>query len=263
MSIPLSLDELAWKHWRAVALVALLIAAALIAHAWFAAHRSAAALSATLAASQKHLDAAAASEKARDAQLATQLAQIAALEKKVQTPQQALAALPSALPPLPQPITISPSAPSSANAQAGGAGNQPASAGANTRASNSANAQSAAQNGASLPAAPGVRAGAGGASASAAVPSNLAPIVANIPQADLQPLYDYFENCQATTLDRDTAKKDLADAQTQVTALTQQRDAAVTSAKGGSFWTRLRRGAKWFAIGAATGAVVGAVAAHH
>jgi uncharacterized membrane protein len=95
------------------------------------------------------------------------------------------------------------------------------------------------------------------------VPAELAPVVANIPQADLQPLYDYLENCQATTLGLDTAKKDLADAQTQVTALTSARNAAVSSASGGTFWTRLRRGAKWFAIGAATGAVAGAIAAHH
>ena len=74
-------------------------------------------------------DAAAADEKTRDAQLATQLAQISALEQKVQTPKQALAALPGALPPLPLPITLSsvpPSlasaGPASANAQSAGAG---------------------------------------------------------------------------------------------------------------------------------------------
>jgi hypothetical protein len=89
--------------------------------------------------------------------------------------------------------------------------------------------------------------------------------VANIPQQDLGPLYDYFENCKATTLGLDNAKKDLADEQTQVTALTKEREDAVSSGKGGSFWTRLRRGAKWFAIGAAAGAIAGgvAVAAHH
>jgi hypothetical protein len=92
----------------------------------------------------------------------------------------------------------------------------------------------------------------------------LAPVVANIPQQDLKPLYDYLENCQATTLGLDTAKKDLADEQSQVTALTNERNAVASSAKGGGFWTRLRRGAKWFAIGAAAGAIAGgvAVAAH-
>jgi hypothetical protein len=239
MSILLSIADALWRHWRSVTIAALLIAAAFIGYEWFAAHRSAAALSATLAASQQQITAAAASEKTRDAQLATQLAQISALEQKVQTPRQALAALPGALPPLPQPITLTSmppaAAPASANAQSAGAGNSSASAGA-----------------------PGVS-----SNAPPAVPSTLAPIVANIPQADLKPLYDYLENCQATTLDDTTARKDLADEQTQVTALTQQRDAAVASAKGGSFWTRFRRGAKWFAIGAATGAIAGAVAAHH
>jgi len=243
MSIFPSIIDAVWKHWRGVALIALLIAGAIVGHAWYVAHRSAAALSATLAASQKQIDAAAASERARDAQLATQLAQIAALEKQVQTPKQALAALPGALPPLPAPITfssapdaLSSAAPASANAPSNGVGNQSSTA--------------------------------GGSAASGLPPEIapvLAPVVADIPQQDLKPLYDYLENCQASTLGLTTAKKDLADEQTQVTALTQQRNAAVSSAKGGSFLTRLRRGAKWFAIGAAAGAIAGgvAVAAHH
>jgi len=244
MSIFLSIIDAVWKHWRGVALLALLVAAAIVGEAWFSAHRSAAALSATLAASQKQIDAAADAEKTRDAQLATQLAQIAALEKQVQTPKQALAALPGALPPLPAPITFS-SAPDALSS----APPEPASAppsGAGNRSS----------------------AAVGGAAASA-LPPEIAPVlatvVANIPQQDLKPLYDYFENCRASALGLDTAKKDLADEQTQVTALTQQRNAAVSSAKGGSFLTRLRRGAKWFAIGAAAGAIAGgvAVAAHH
>jgi hypothetical protein len=251
MSTFLSIVNAIAKHWRSVAIAALLCAGALIGYEWFAAHRSAAALSATLAASQQQITAAAADEKTRDAQLATQLAQISALEQKVQTPKQALAALPGALPPLPLPITLSSVPPSlaSANAQSAGAGTQSASA---PSAAPSAGAHAAASPGAS----------GAGSNAAAAVPSTLAPIVANIPQADLKPLYYYLENCQATTLDDTTARKDLTDEQTEVTALTQQRDAAVSSAKGGAFWTRFRRGAKWFAIGAATGAIAGAVAAH-
>jgi len=244
MSIILSMIELAAKHWRAIALLALTAAAGLAARAWFVDHRSAAALSATLAASQQEVSAAAAQEKSRDAQLATQLAQIAALEKKVQTPQQALAALPGALPPLPLPITLNEN---SAQLGPAAAGNQ------SPRDSNSAAAPAAA---AAPTAQPGTPAGAG------IVPSDIAPVIANIPQQDLKPLYDYLEQCQATTLDRDAARKDLTDAQTQVTALTQAKDAAVASAHGGGFWKQLRRGAKWFAIGAAVGAAAGA-AAHH
>jgi hypothetical protein len=258
MSIFLSIVDFVGKHWRGAALVALLAVAGFVGQAWYSAHRAAAALSATLASSQKQIDAAAAQEKTTDAQLATQLAQIAALEKKVQTPQQALAALPGALPPLPVPITLSSNpetsstATSTSNAQSARAGNSsakpaPAASGAQT---------------AAIPGTPSVGT-TGNAEPTPAVPTDLAPIVANIPQADLKPLYDYLENCQATTLDDTAARKDLTDEQTQVAALTKARDAAVSSASGGSFWTRFRRGAKWFAIGAAAGAVTGAVAAHH
>jgi hypothetical protein len=226
--------EAAAKHWRALALLALAAAAGLAARAWFVDHRSAAALSATLAASQQQVAAAAAQEKSRDAQLATQLAQIAALEKQVQTPQQALAALP----PLPLPITLSAN-----SAQLGPAANY------SPQNSNSAAAASA---GAAPTAQPGTPA------AAPIVPPGIAPVIANIPQQDLKPLYDYLEQCQATTLDRDAARKDLSDAQTQVTALTQAKDAAVASAKGGGFWKQLRRGAKWFAIGAAGASTGGA-----
>jgi hypothetical protein len=262
MSIFLSIVDFAWKHWRGVALFALLVVSAFVAHAWLGARRSAAALSATLAASQKQVDAEAADEKTRDAQLATQLSQIAALERKVQTPQQALAALPGALPPLPQPITLSSSSPAPSSAtpatstgQVTRAGNKSVDGAGAAGAAKSAGAQTAAS-----PGAPSAN-----ASPTPAVPTDLAPIVANIPQADLKPLYDYLENCQATTLDDSTARKDLADEQTQITALTKERDAAVSSAKGGGFWTRFRRGAKWFAIGAAAGAIAGGavVAAHH
>jgi hypothetical protein len=259
MSIFLSIADAAWKHWRGVTLLALLVAAAILGQAWYAAHRSAAALSATLATWQQQIDAAATNEKARDAHLATQLAQIAALEKQVQTPQQAFAALPGALPPLPVPITfssvpaaLSSAAPAFTNSTSSGAGNQ------SPGASNSTAAHSGA-----APTPTGAKSAAAPALPTEVAPV-LAPLIANIPQQDLDPLYDYFENCQATTVGLDTAKKDLADEQTQVTALTKERDAVVSSAKGGGFWTRLRRGAKWFAIGAAAGAVAGgvAVAAH-
>ncbi|MGB6199130.1 MAG: hypothetical protein WBF35_06235, partial [Candidatus Acidiferrales bacterium] len=162
---------------------------------------------------------------------------------------------------LPLPITLS-NAPSAVASVAENAlaGSQNAEVGKQSgNAANSAGAQSAASP--ESPNATSVAVAAG----PPAVPSTLAPIVANIPQADLTPLYDYLENCQATTLDDAAARKDFTDEQTEVTALTKERDAAVATSKGGGFWTRLRRGAKWFAIGAATGAVVGsvAVAAHH
>jgi hypothetical protein len=45
----------------------------------------------------------------------------------------------------------------------------------------------------------------------------------------------------------------LSDEHDKVAALTHERDAAVKAAKGGGFWTRTRRAAKWFLIGAGAG----------
>jgi hypothetical protein len=87
-----------------------------------------------------------------------------------------------------------------------------------------------------------------------------APASITVPQADLKPLYDALADCRACALERDALKKDLADEQAKTTALLRERDAAVAAARGGAFWSRLKRSAKWFAIGAALGAVA---ASHH
>ena len=78
--------------------------------------------------------------------------------------------------------------------------------------------------------------------------------IIDIPQPDLKPLYDSLQDCRACALERDATKKDLADEQAQVAALTRERNAAVTAARGGNFWSRLKQAAKWFAIGVAAGA---------
>jgi hypothetical protein len=80
-----------------------------------------------------------------------------------------------------------------------------------------------------------------------------------IPQADLKPLYDDLQECRATALRAASTQKDLTDAQAAQAALTKERDAAIATARGGSFWSKLKRSAKWFAIGLA----IGAAAAHH
>jgi hypothetical protein len=47
----------------------------------------------------------------------------------------------------------------------------------------------------------------------------------------------------------------LTDEKTKTAALTKERDAAVRAAKGGSVLRRIARAGKWFAIGAAAGAI--------
>lgn len=88
-----------------------------------------------------------------------------------------------------------------------------------------------------------------------------APAIIAVPQADLQPLFDHLEECRACEERLATAQQDLNDERAKVTALTLERDAAAKAARGGGFWSRLRSGAKWFAIGAAAGALA-ASAAH-
>jgi hypothetical protein len=73
------------------------------------------------------------------------------------------------------------------------------------------------------------------------------------------PLYDDLQDCRAGALKNDVLEKNLADEKTRSAALMRERDAANAAAHGGTFLTRLKRAAKWFAIGLAVGAVV----AHH
>jgi hypothetical protein len=82
-----------------------------------------------------------------------------------------------------------------------------------------------------------------------------------IPAQDLKPLYDFSLDCQACQAKLSAAQNDLADEQKKTAALTHERDDALRIAKGGSFLRRITRAAKWFAIGAAAGAIV-AKAAH-
>ena len=84
----------------------------------------------------------------------------------------------------------------------------------------------------------------------------------SVPQPDLVPLYDDLQDCRANSAQNDSLKKDLSDEKNRSAALLHERDAAITFAHGGTFLARLKRAAKWFAIGAATGAAVAAVARH-
>jgi hypothetical protein len=82
-----------------------------------------------------------------------------------------------------------------------------------------------------------------------------------IPAEDLKPLYDFTIDCKACQAKLSTAQADLTDERQKATALTRERDDALRIARGGSILRRITRAAKWFAIGAAAGAVA-AKAAH-
>ncbi|MBS1842458.1 MAG: hypothetical protein JSS69_08320 [Acidobacteria bacterium] len=76
-----------------------------------------------------------------------------------------------------------------------------------------------------------------------------------LPTEDLKPLYDFAIDCKACQAKLAAATADLADEKTKSEALSRERDAASTAAKGGSLRQRLGRAAKWFAIGALAGAI--------
>jgi hypothetical protein len=62
-------------------------------------------------------------------------------------------------------------------------------------------------------------------------------------------------DCKACQAKLTAAQSDLADEKSKSATLTKSRDAAVKAANGGSILQRTLRAAKWFAIGAAAGAL--------
>lgn len=245
-----------------------LLLAGLALSAWLQSRGEQQRLQSTLAAQKKLLDAADAREFDRTAALANALAQITALKRTVQTPEQIISDLPKYLP-LPQPITLN--APSATNAattlSAGQKSGQGTSASEHKGAADkkplagsppltdATPAATAARAADSLPNAPA----AAGATIPACDPT--AGCDARIPAADLKPLYDYVQDCRACQAELTVAKQNAADDAAKLAALTKERDAAFTAAKGGTFLRRLRRNALWFAVGAATGSAAGYVAA--
>ena len=83
---------------------------------------------------------------------------------------------------------------------------------------------------------------------------------AQIPAADLKPLYDYVQDCRSCQAQLAAAQQNRTDDATKFEAMTRERDAAVIAAKGGTLWRRFRRNLEWFAIGAIIGATAGAAA---
>jgi septal ring factor EnvC (AmiA/AmiB activator) len=110
----------------------------------------------------------------------------------------------------------------------------------------------------SAPTAPGQHLPGAEPSSATTNPSQAQVIIA---AEDLKPLHDFTLDCQACQAKLASAQGDLADEKSKSSALTQERDQALKIARGGSAWRRIARAAKWFAIGAAAGAVA-AKAAH-
>jgi hypothetical protein len=90
-----------------IATTAALIAVLITADTWRTARRSSAQLTATLQSEKTLIEQAAAREQQRNTQLATALLSIAAEKRRIQTPQQAVGAIPSVLPTLPLPVKVS------------------------------------------------------------------------------------------------------------------------------------------------------------
>lgn len=93
--------------------------------------------------------------------------------------------------------------------------------------------------------------------------------VVTIPQEDLPFLRDTVESCKECDVKLTAAQADLGSrderlrlAAQQLSAMQNQRDAALKALKGGAFWTRLKRNTKWFLIGGLTGGAF-VYATHH
>ena len=93
----------------------------------------------------------------------------------------------------------------------------------------------------------------------AARPNSNQPRVA-LPVDDLKPLYDFAVGCKACQAKLSASQNDLKDEQAKTAALSRERDSALQAARGGSVMKKVVRAAKWFAIGAAAGAVAAKLA---
>ncbi len=196
---------------------------------WQADRRDRAQLSTQLAAAQQTIAQATVNQHDRDAALNQTLAQIAAQKQAKVTPDQILTALPQALS-LPAPITLRPSTPENVGAPF---------IVPTTDATSPTAPHAATQS--RLPDNP--------------TPKPGQPADAIVPAADLKPLYDFALDCKACQAKLAASQSDLTDEKTKTAALAKQRDAAIRAAKGGSALRRIARAAKWFAIGAAAGAI--------
>lgn len=90
-------------------------------------------------------------------------------------------------------------------------------------------------------------------------PPNRQPTNITLPAEDLKPLYDFAVDCRACEAKLAASQADLADEKAKTEAVSRERDDALRAARGGSIWRRIGRAAKWFALGAAAGALAAKV----
>ena len=235
-----------------IAFFAALLIAAMSFHAWLASHDEQQRLQSTLAAQKQLFDAADARETARTAALNDTLAAINKLKSSTLTPDQVLSALPKYLS-LPQPITLANTSarpPAASLIGRGGSQTRPF-----TPPSSTQQGTAPSENSAPVPSAPSPNSPSAPSALSAFVSPEKLPSApaAQIPVADLKPLFDFVQDCRSCQAQLAAAKQNSADDAAKIAALTRERDAALTAAKGGTFLRRLRRNALWFAVGAGIG----------
>jgi hypothetical protein len=86
-----------------------------------------------------------------------------------------------------------------------------------------------------------------------------APVV-QIPQVDFQALQNGVITCQENDAKLTACNLTAADTQTELKAVTAERDQWKTAAKGGTLWRRVVTAGKWIVIGGVTGYVAGKAA---
>ena len=266
-----------------LAAIAAIIAVPLIVYSWLEWSADRAHLQATLAAQQQMIDAAESREHENAAELKTSLDQIAVLKRQVQTPAQIIRSLPWFLP-LPEPITLGREPRASGLQSSQLIGTSPSPQHGNAAEKGTVAPSAPTDPATSMPDSPAPHRSAtdvlaalkseisnfkSSRSLTSPVP-NAAPLRdsqspdqpatssdnAEIPEADLKPLYDFVQDCRACQAQLAAANANLTDEQARSAALARERNAAVTAAKGGGFWRQLKRNTKWLAIGAAVGVVL-------
>lgn len=81
----------------------------------------------------------------------------------------------------------------------------------------------------------------------------MVPGDAILPKADILPLFQKLENCKEHDILLGECQIDRQTLRTETDLLTKERDQAVSTVKGGTFWTRFKHNAKWVAVVAGTG----------
>jgi hypothetical protein len=231
-------------------LLAVLLAA-MAFHAWLTEHDDRLRMQATIATQKQALDAADARERDRAVTLKDTLAQIDAQKRQTQTPAQIIRDLPKFLS-LPQPIRLNPPQ-SETPATQQGTGKPKTAPCATKKGCPAPDASPSSSAASPTETSPEIE------SPVLATPTNRPDLPdapsAQIPAADLKPLFDFVQDCRSCRAQLAAAKQNATDDAAKLTAVTRERDAAVATAKGGTFWQRVRRNAIWFVVGAGAGAV--------